>query len=61
MIRIKNTHTKEVLRFRTQKEAAAHLKCSTGAMANLVHGRTKLFGNWKLHNYPLTKPHLRLL
>lgn len=59
-IRIKNKFTKEVKRFRTQAEMAKAFDCSRGMVANLIHGRTKVFaGCWKLHNYPTTKPHLR--
>lgn len=60
-IRIKNKFTKEVKKFRTQSEMAKEFNCSTGMVANLIHGRTKIFaGCWKLHNHPVTKPHRRI-
>jgi hypothetical protein len=51
---LKNTFDNSVHKFRTIAEAAKELNCSHGAISNLVHGRTKTFGNWKLHRYRLT-------
>lgn len=60
MIRIRNKFTKEKRKYRTQIEMSKDFNCSTGAVANLVHGRVSVFcGQWVLNKYPETKSHLR--